>query len=53
MGWPVTPENVLVAAHSAQRPEVRAFADWLQAQAVATRAATGEAEDPDLVNDLD
>ena len=37
----------------AQRPEVKAFADWLSAQAVATREVTGEGEDSDLVNDLD
>ena len=44
---------VLCAPRSAQRAEVRAFADWLVAPSVATRAITGEAEDPDLVNDLD
>ncbi len=44
---------VLTAPRSAHRPEVRAFADWLVAQAVATRSITGEGEDPDLVNDLD
>ena len=33
---------VLVSPHSGQRAEVRAFADWLAAQAVATRAVTGE-----------
>ena len=44
---------VLLAPRSAARPEVRAFADWLSAQAVATREVTGEGDDPDLVNDLD
>ena len=44
---------VLVAPRSAARAEVRAFADWLLAQAVATRQVTGEGDDPDLVNDLD
>jgi len=33
---------VLVSPHSTQRAEVRAFADWLAEQAVATRAVTGE-----------
>ena len=44
---------LLQAPRSAQRPEVKAFADWLSAQAVATREVTGEGEDSDLVNDLD
>ena len=44
---------VLVAPRSITRPEVNAFADWLCAQAVATREVTGEGDDPDLVNDLD
>ena len=44
---------LLLAPRSAQRPEVKAFADWLSAQAVATREVTGEGEDSDLVNDLD
>ncbi|MFT3813619.1 MAG: LysR substrate-binding domain-containing protein [Acidovorax sp.] len=33
---------LLVAQRSAQRPEIRAFHGWLQAQAEATRAAAGE-----------
>ncbi len=44
---------VLLAPRSAARPEVRAFADWLSAQAVATRDVIGEGDDPDLMNDLD
>ena len=44
---------LLVSPRSAARPEVRAFADWLAAQAVATREVTGEAGDPDEINDLD
>ena len=44
---------VLTAPRSAARPEVKAFADWLCEQAVATRDVTGEGADPDLVNDLD
>ncbi len=44
---------LLTAPHRATRPEVTAFADWVLQQAVATRAVTGEVDDPDLVNDLD
>ncbi len=44
---------LMAAPRSAARPEVRAFADWLLEQAVATRTVIGEDEDPDLVNDLD
>ncbi|MCB2035443.1 MAG: LysR family transcriptional regulator [Ottowia sp.] len=44
---------LLVSPRSAARPEVQAFADWLAAQAVATRSVVGEGDDPDLVNDLD
>ncbi len=44
---------VLTAQRSAQRPEVIAFADWLSAQAVATREVTGEGLDPDERDDLD
>ncbi|QTD44839.1 LysR substrate-binding domain-containing protein [Ottowia testudinis] len=44
---------LLTAPRSAARAEVQAFADWLLAQAVATRAVVGEGDDPDLINDLD
>lgn len=44
---------LLIAPRSAARPEVKAFADWLSAQAVSTREVIGERDDPDLVNDLD
>ena len=44
---------LLLAPRSAQRPEVKAFADWLSAQGVATRGVRGEGVDSDLVNDLD
>lgn len=37
---------LLVGPRSAARPEVRAFCDWLQTQARATRAALGEADTP-------
>ena len=40
---------VMVSPHSAQRAEVKAFADWLAAQAVATRAVTGEGAATDAV----
>ena len=33
---------LIVSPHSAQRPEVQAFCDWLLAQAALTRVATGE-----------
>lgn len=44
---------ILVAPRSAGRPEVKAFADWLSAQAVATREVVGEGVDPDLNDNLD
>lgn len=44
---------MLVVPRCAARPEVKAFADWLAEQAVATRQVIGEGDDPDLVNDLD
>ena len=44
---------LMLAPRSAARPEVKAFADWVLAQAVATRQVIGEGDDPDLVNDLD
>ncbi|HRQ66571.1 MAG TPA: LysR substrate-binding domain-containing protein, partial [Xanthomonadaceae bacterium] len=44
---------LLMAPRSAVRPEVKAFADWLEQQAVATRQIAGEGDDPDLRDDLD
>lgn len=44
---------LLLAARSGARTEVRAFTDWLEQQAVATRVVVGEGDDPDLRNDLD
>ena len=35
------------------RPEVQAFCDWLMEQAALTRAAVGDAPDPDTVDDID
>ena len=37
----------------AQRPEIKAFSDWLEAQAVTTRQTIGEVPDPDTVDNLD
>jgi len=44
---------LLTAPRSAQRPEIKAFCNWLQGQAKATRQAIGEVPDPDLSDDLD
>jgi len=44
---------LVLAKRSAQRPEVQAFAQWLQVQAAATRDATGDVPDPDAVDHLD
>jgi len=43
---------LLSGPRSTLRPEVQAFSDWLQAQAVTTRQTIGEGKDPDL-EDLD
>jgi DNA-binding transcriptional LysR family regulator len=44
---------LLVAPRSTLRPEVKAFCDWLQQQAAATREAIGDVPDPDTVDHLD
>ncbi len=44
---------LLVAPRSAQRPEVKAFCDWLLLQAAATREAIGDVPDPDTVDNMD
>ena len=44
---------LIIGPRSAARPEIRAFCDWLQAQAQATRTTIGEVPDPDLVDGLD
>ena len=44
---------LLVAPRSHLRPEVKAFCDWLQQQAAATREAIGDVPDPDTVDHLD
>ena len=43
---------LLLAPRSAARPEIRAFADWLQQQAEKTREDIGDGPDPDTVDDL-
>ncbi|MGS5088919.1 LysR substrate-binding domain-containing protein [Hydrogenophaga sp. A37] len=44
---------LVVAPRSVQRPEVKAFSDWLQQQAAATREAVGDVPDPDTVDHID
>ncbi len=41
------------AQRNALRPEIRAFWDWLQAQAITTRETIGEVPDPDTVDNID
>jgi LysR family glycine cleavage system transcriptional activator len=44
---------LIIGPRSAQRPEIRAFCDWLMAQSKATRHTIGEVPDPDTKDDLD
>ena len=44
---------LMVAPRSAQRPEVKAFCEWLLLQAALTRMAIGEVPDPDTVDNID
>ncbi|MCW5654214.1 LysR substrate-binding domain-containing protein [Hydrogenophaga sp.] len=44
---------LLVAPRSGQRPEVKAFCDWLLLQAAATREAIGDVPDPDTLDNID
>jgi LysR family glycine cleavage system transcriptional activator len=44
---------LIVGPRSTQRPEIKAFCEWLMAQARVTRQTIGEVPDPDLVDDLD
>lgn len=44
---------LMVSPRSAQRPEVKAFADWLLQQAAVTRQAIGDTPDPDTVDQID
>ncbi|MEJ8854561.1 LysR substrate-binding domain-containing protein [Variovorax robiniae] len=41
---------LMISPRSAQRPEIKAFCDWLQAQAAITRQTIGEVPDPDTVD---
>lgn len=40
---------LIAAQRSIERPEIRAFQEWLLAQADATRQATGDVQEPDAV----
>lgn len=44
---------LIVGPRSSQRPEIKAFCEWLQAQAQATRQTIGEVADPDTLDGLD
>ena len=44
---------LVVAPRSVQRPEVKAFCDWLLQQAALTRKAIGDEPDPDTVDFID
>ena len=44
---------LIVGPRSGQRPEIKAFCEWIRAQAQATRETIGEVPDPDTVDGLD
>ena len=44
---------LIVGPRSAQRPEIKAFCDWLTQQSQLTRKSIGEVPDPDTVDMLD
>jgi LysR family glycine cleavage system transcriptional activator len=44
---------LIIGPRNAQRPEIRAFCDWLMAQSRITRQTIGEVPDPDTVDDID
>ena len=44
---------LLVGPRNALRPEIKAFCEWLQAQAATTRETIGEVPDPDTIDHLD
>ena len=44
---------LLVGPRSAQRPEIRAFCEWLMGQSRITRETIGEVPDPDTIDDID
>ncbi|CAN5273961.1 LysR substrate-binding domain-containing protein [soil metagenome] len=43
---------LIVGPRSALRPEIKAFCEWLQAQAATTRETIGEVPDPDTIDDF-
>jgi LysR family glycine cleavage system transcriptional activator len=44
---------LIVGPRSGQRPEIKAFCEWLLAQSTATRRTIGEVADPDTIDDMD
>jgi len=44
---------LIVGPRSPQRPEIRAFCDWLTVQARITRQTIGEVPDPDTIDQMD
>jgi LysR family transcriptional regulator, glycine cleavage system transcriptional activator len=44
---------LIVGPRSGQRPEIKAFCQWLMTQSKATRQTIGEVPDPDTLDDLD
>jgi LysR family glycine cleavage system transcriptional activator len=44
---------LVIGPRSGQRPEIRAFCEWLMTQSRITRQTIGEVPDPDTVDDLD
>ena len=44
---------LIIGPRNAQRPEIRAFCEWLMAQSRITRQTVGEVPDPDTVDDID
>jgi DNA-binding transcriptional LysR family regulator len=44
---------LILGPRSGGRPEIKAFCDWVMAQAKATRQTVGEVPDPDTVDNID
>ena len=44
---------LIIGPRNAQRPEIKAFCEWLMAQSKATRNTIGEVPDPDTVDYID
>lgn len=44
---------LIIGPRSAHRPEIKAFCEWLMAQAKATRQTVGEVPDPDTIDYID